>query len=172
MYQHLYSRFLKANQEKQHFACHSHHYWPDVTRDAMIEYWDDSARFVDDKWNYMFAEKVAPLTAKIASILNTGEPEQLVFAPNTHEFVYRILSCLDMTKPLKVLTTDSEFHSFNRQISRLKEMPNIHVTHVPTQPFDTFTERFRQKRRKVAMTWYFLARCSSTPAYLFQIGSR
>ena len=49
MYQQFYQRFLQANAGKQHFACHSHHYWPDVTRDAMLEYWDDTARLVDDK---------------------------------------------------------------------------------------------------------------------------
>ena len=58
MYQQFYQRFLTANKGKQHFACHSHHYWPDVSRDAMLEYWDDSARLVDDKWHYIFSEKV------------------------------------------------------------------------------------------------------------------
>lgn len=36
--------------EKLHFASHSHHYWPDATRDAHTEAWDDAARFADHKW--------------------------------------------------------------------------------------------------------------------------
>ncbi|HBN88652.1 MAG TPA: selenocysteine lyase, partial [Rheinheimera sp.] len=92
MYQQFYQRFLQANAGKQHFACHSHHYWPDVTRDAMLEYWDDTARLVDDKWQYIFAEKVPQTQQLIADILQLPQPEQIVFAPNTHELVMRLLS--------------------------------------------------------------------------------
>lgn len=144
MYQHLYSRFLTANHGKQHFACHSHHYWPDVTRDATLQYWDDSAQYVDDKWEYIFTEIQPKVQAMIANILNTGMPEQLVFAPNTHEFVMRILSCLDQRKSLKILTTDSEFHSLNRQIDRFAELPEVEIIKVPTLPFASFEERFIQ----------------------------
>ena len=70
MYQQFYQRFLQANAGKQHFACHSHHYWPDVTRDAMLEYWDDTARLVDDKWQYIFTEKVPQTQQLIADILH------------------------------------------------------------------------------------------------------
>ena len=66
MYQQFYQRFLQANQGRQHFACHSHHYWPDVSRDAMLEYWDDTARLVDDKWRYIFGEKVPQTQQLIA----------------------------------------------------------------------------------------------------------
>ncbi|GGD76303.1 aminotransferase class V-fold PLP-dependent enzyme [Lacimicrobium alkaliphilum] len=142
MYQHLYRRFLEANAGKQHFACHSHHYWPDVTRDAMLRYWDDSARLVDDKWEYLFSERIPAVQQKIARVLNTEAPQQLVFAPNTHELLYRILSCLDWCKPVRVLTTDSEFHSFNRQIHRLNERATLQLTTVPTLPFKDFEQRF------------------------------
>lgn len=142
MYQHLYRRFLDANKGKQHFACHSHHYWPDVTRDAMLQYWDDTAALVDDKWQHLFSEKLPQVQQSIAGTLNTGMPEQLAFAPNTHELLYRILSCLDWQKPLKILTTDSEFHSFNRQISRLDEFDNLSLCRIETLPFANFEERF------------------------------
>ena len=58
MYKKYYSRFIEANKNLQHYACHSHHYWPDVTREATIQYWDDSAKYVDDKWDYIFSEKI------------------------------------------------------------------------------------------------------------------
>lgn len=142
MYQQFYQKFLTANAGKQHFACHSHHYWPDVTREAQLAYWDDSARLVDDKWQYIFGQKVPQTQQLIADILNLPLPEQLVFAPNTHELVMRLLSCFDWQQPLKVLTTDSEFYSFQRQIKRLAELANVEVVQIPTEPFASFSERF------------------------------
>lgn len=142
MYQQFYQHFLGANQGKQHFACHSHHYWPDVTRDAQLAYWDDSARLVDDKWQLIFGQKIPHTQQLIADVLNLPQPEQIVFAANTHEFVMRLLSCFDWQRPLRVLTTDSEFYSFQRQIKRLSELANIDVVQIPTEPFATFSERF------------------------------
>ncbi|NMH60127.1 aminotransferase class V-fold PLP-dependent enzyme [Alteromonas ponticola] len=142
MYQQFYQRFLNATKGKQHYACHSHYFWPDVTREAMLAYWDDSAKWVDDKWEHFFNDVVPAVQQHISRTLNTDHPEQVVFAPNTHEFVYRILSCLNLAAPQTIVTTDSEFHSFNRQINRLDEWANIDVVRVPTQPFATFNQRF------------------------------
>jgi selenocysteine lyase/cysteine desulfurase len=145
MYKKYYQRFLEANKGVQHYAAHSHHYWPDVTREATIQYWDDSAKMVDDKWNHIFGVKIPQAQKLIAEVLHLSEPQQIVFAPNTHEFVYRLLSCLDLKKEIKVLTTDSEFYSFERQINRLTELPNIQVDKISTQDFATFEDRFIEK---------------------------
>ncbi|GMM69512.1 aminotransferase class V-fold PLP-dependent enzyme [Alteromonas sp. MTD1] len=142
-YQQFYQGFLSANTHNQHYACHSHYFWPDCTRDAMLQYWDDSAKYVDHKWGYFFETLVPQLQTKISDILNTSAPQQIVFAPNTHELLYRIMSCFDSTKPFKVVSTDSEFHSFQRQASRLQEEGSIELITVPTQPFATFSERFK-----------------------------
>lgn len=144
MYKQFYQRFLSANQGKQHFACHSHHYWPDITRDAMLEYWDDSARLVDDKWRYIFSEKLPETQQLIADILQLPQPEQLVFAPNTHELVMRLISCFDLRQPLKILSSDSEFYSFSRQVKRLAEYDNVQVDSIETEPFASFEQRFIQ----------------------------
>lgn len=145
MYKKFYSHFLKDKDGIQHFACHSHHYWPDVTRDAMLEYWDDSAKYVDDKWGYIFSKKIPSVQKLIAKELNISRPESIVFAPNTHEFVFRLLSTLPKNKKNKILTTDSEFHSFDRQIHRSIEEGYLDVSFISTQPFDTFKDRFIQK---------------------------
>lgn len=142
MYKKYYSHFLTKNQNLQHYACHSHHYWPDVTREATLQYWDDSAQYVDDKWDYFFTHKVPNVQKLISNVLKISHPEQIAFAPNTHEFVARILSCFDPRKTIKVLTTDSEFYSFDRQINRLVEDKIVEVIKVETQPFDTFEARF------------------------------
>ncbi len=141
-YKLFYQRFLQANLGVQHFACHSHHYWPDVTRDAALAYWDDSARLVDDKWDFVFGEKVPKVQRQIANLLHLQMPQQIVFAPNTHELLFRLVSCFDWQQPLKILATDSEFHSFSRQIKRLAELPNLEVVQVPVEPFATFERRF------------------------------
>ena len=142
-YQHFYTRFLEANEGKQHYACHSHYFWPDCTREAMLQYWDDSARYVDAKWGYFFETLVPELQSKISEIIGTSAPEQLVFASNTHELLYRIMSCLDYSREVTIVSTDSEFHSFQRQVTRMNEQDNINLISVPTQPFDTFSARFK-----------------------------
>ncbi len=138
----FYRGFLAANPNVQHYACHSHHYWPDVTRDAALRYWDDSARLVDDKWEHIFGVEVPAVQQLIANELKLKNPAQLVFASNTHELLFRLLTAFSWNNGLKVLTTDSEFHSFSRQIARLGEESNIEVVRVATEPFATFPERF------------------------------
>ena len=141
-YKKYYQRFIQAHPQTQHYACHSHHYWPDVTRGAMLQYWDDTAALVDDKWDMMFGQKVPRVQRLIADILHVRQAEQLVFAPNTHELLFRLLSCFDWSAGFKVLTTDSEFHSFSRQINRLAEVGTVQVVKVATEPFATFQQRF------------------------------
>jgi len=145
MYKKYYSHFIAANPHNQHYASHSHHFWPDVTREAGLKYWDDSAKFVDDKWNHIFGEKIPAVQKLIAEVLNLSNPEQIVFAPNTHELVYRLLSCFDPRKTISILTTDSEFYSFDRQVNRLEEDKLVSTDKIATQPFDDFEARFIKK---------------------------
>lgn len=142
MYKHLYREFIERNIGKLHFASHSHHYWPDVTLQATIDYWNDSANLVDDKWSYIFGKKVPEAQKHIARILNLSHPEMICFAPNTHEIIYRLLSCFPPERKLKILTTDSEFYSFSRQIQRLEEDHLVQCHRIPSHPISTFNERF------------------------------
>ena len=145
MYKKYYSLFLEKNKGVQHYAAHSHHYWPDVTREASLQYWDDSARYVDEKWNFFFTEKIPATQKLIAEVLNLSKPEQIVFAPNTHEFVYRLISCFSTKKRIRILTTDSEFYSFERQSQRLLEDGDVEIDQVSTEPFNTFEARIIEK---------------------------
>jgi len=139
-----YSHFLSKDKGLLRFTAHSHHYWPDVTRDAVLACWDDAAKYVDDKWSHIFGEVIPRAQSSIASILDLDHPDHIAFAPNTHEFVMRLLSAFDWTKPLRILTTDSEFHSFSRQISRLEELDTVSVERVRVFPFKNFESRFRK----------------------------
>lgn len=157
MYKKYYSRFLESNTGIQHYASHSHHYWPDVTREAMLEYWDDSAKYVDDKWDYIFSKKVPGTQKLIANILNLSDPGQIAFAPNTHEFVYRLLSCFDPRKKISILTSDSEFYSFDRQVNRLTEAALVEVEKIQTLPFDNFEARFIERIKNKSYDMIFLS---------------
>jgi selenocysteine lyase/cysteine desulfurase len=138
----LFSRFLATRPHRLHFAAHSHHLWPDVTRDAHVAAWDDAARLIDGKWDHVFGEIVPRAQRHVARLLNLTDPGQIAFAPNTHEFVARLLSCLKTRPPAKVVTTDSEFMSFTRQIARSAEAGQVEVVRVPAEPFETFEARF------------------------------
>ena len=139
-----YSRFLAAAPGRLHFAAHSHHPWPDVTRDAQLEAWDDAARLADLKWERVFGAVATEAQDHIARVLDLPDARQVAFAPNTHEFVVRLLSCFAPARKLKVVTTDSEFLSFSRQIARLEEEQLVNVVRVPAEPFSSFTARFSE----------------------------
>lgn len=158
-YLRFYSRFLAANAGKQHFASHSHHYWPDVTREAMLEYWDDSCRLTDQKWDFFFTQKIPKVQAQIRKVLHLSESasHRITFAPNTHELVYRLLSCLPVDRPLAVLTTDSEFFSFDRQVRRWAEGTRTEVVRVPQFPIETFEERLITLLKSRSWDFVFLS---------------
>lgn len=120
-YKPLYSRFLKGHEGRLHFAAHSHHFWPDVSREGHMQYWDDCALKSDEKWSRIFGEIIPEAQKTIASMLNLKSPQQIVFAPNTHELLYRILSLFIGQEEISVVTTSSEFHSWRRQLMRLEE---------------------------------------------------
>ncbi len=156
MLKHGFSKFLEANNTKLHFAAHSHHFWPDVTLDAQQEAWEIAAKYVDEKWGKDVFSRVMPeVKSQIAEQLQLPQADSIAFAPNTHEFVLRLLSCFKT--PIRILTTDSEFHSFSRQMKRMEEDDLVVVTRVETEPFDSFTDRFT----KIAnLGKYDLAFCS------------
>jgi selenocysteine lyase/cysteine desulfurase len=124
----FYTRFLAGHSALLHFAAHSHHFWPDVSREAQLAYWDDCALSSDEKWSKVFTEVIPKAQKHIASILNLQDPSQIAFAPNTHELTTRLLSVFLGKKELSILTTTNEFHSWRRQLLRLSELPEIKVT--------------------------------------------
>lgn len=131
-----------------HFAAHSHHPWPDKTRDAHLQYWLDSATHLDSKWNHIFGHVLPRSRSGVAELLGIKDPSQVIEGQNTFEFVTRLLSCFDFSKKIKILTTDSEFYSFERVSRRIAEFSNIQVDRIPTAPYETFEERFKKQLEK------------------------
>ncbi len=154
---HHFSRFHEADRERLHFAAHSHHYWPDATRNAGQDYWDDAARAVDDKWDRVLGEVVPEAQRHVTRVLGLGEPGNVAWGPNTHEFVVRVLSCFAWDRPTRVLTTGSEFHSFERQARRMEEDGALQLERVPVEPFDTFESRFKEKAQAGGHDLVFLS---------------
>ncbi len=140
-----YRTFLASVGDALHVTAHSHHPWPDITRAAHLQYWEDSARLTNRKWQEkVFGEAVPEAQGHVARHLGLADPGLVAFAPNTHEFVARLYSCLDWSRRPRVLTTTGEFHSFGRQTRRLEETGRLQVTRVPVEPYATFRERFQR----------------------------
>lgn len=137
----LFSRALSLDPERLHFAAHSHHLWPDASFDGQIRAWVEANRFADRKWDLIFGEVVPEAQKHVAAELNLPSPDSVVFATNTHEFLLRIVSGIE-AKPVRILSTDGEFHSFRRQGERWEEAGEAVITRVPLHPFDTFEDRF------------------------------
>ncbi|WP_396595075.1 aminotransferase class V-fold PLP-dependent enzyme [Brevundimonas sp. R86498] len=140
-YKSLFSRALALDPERLHFAAHSHHLWPDASFDGQVRAWVEANHFADRKWDLVFGDVVPEAQRHVAKELNLPDPDTLVFAPNTHDLLIRIFSGWE-TKPVRILTTDGEFHAFRRQAERWEESGEAVVTRVPLEPFDSFDHRF------------------------------
>jgi selenocysteine lyase/cysteine desulfurase len=128
-----------------HAAAHSHHPWPDVTLRAQETAWRDAARLLDRKWEHVFGTVIPEAQGHVARVLHLPDPASVVFGPNTHSFLLRLLSCLPRAP--RILTTGSEFMSFSRQMARIEEEKLVSITRVRTEPFDSFEERFADEAR-------------------------
>jgi selenocysteine lyase/cysteine desulfurase len=140
-YKHLFSRALALDPARLHFAAHSHHLWPDASFDGQVRAWVEANHFADRKWDLVFGDVVPEAQGHVARELGLPDPETVVFALNTHELLIRVFSGW-ATRPVRILTTDGEFHSFRRQAERWEEGGDAVVTRVPLEPFETFDARF------------------------------
>lgn len=151
-YKSLFSRALALAPDRLHFAAHSHHLWPDVSFDAQQQAWLDANLHADNKWDLVFGEVIPTAQAQVAAELGLPSPDSVVFSSNTHDLLLRIFSGFER-KPVRILATDGEFHSFRRQAERWEEAGEAVVTRAPLLPFDTFAERFVGAAREGGHDW-------------------
>jgi kynureninase len=151
-----FSRSLGANPDRVHLAAHSHYLWPDVSFDAQVLAWDDAARLADQKWEHIFGTVWPKAQAHIARTLHLSNPRTVTFSPNTHDFLVRIALSLPV-RPIRVLTTDSEFHSFRRQAERWEEEGLLQVTRVSVEPIETFEARWLEHAARGVFDLVFLS---------------
>ena len=152
----LFSRALSLDPERLHFAAHSHHLWPDASFDGQVRAWVEANRFADRKWDLIFGDVVPEAQGHVARELNLPSADTVVFAPNTHDFLLRIFSGFGK-RPVRILSTDGEFHSFRRQGERWEEAGEALVTRVPLHPFETFDERFVEAARSGGFDWIVIS---------------
>jgi selenocysteine lyase/cysteine desulfurase len=153
----LFSRSLGADPDRLHFAAHSHHLWPDASFEGHKAAWNDAARLADRKWDKVMEEVWPAAQAEVAAELGTGQLDTIVFAPNTHELLVRLFAAVSSTWPIRVLTSDGEFHSARRQFARWDEAGAALVERVPVEPFDTFSDRFLQAARAGTHDFIFVS---------------
>jgi len=137
-----FTEFRAAQPGRIHLAAHSHHFWPDAACEAHRRALADAARLADNKWDTIFGELIPRAQRGVAAILALPDPATIAFAPNTHDFVRRLISALPAGAVPRILTSDSEFHSFTRQIARLEEDGLVAVERIAAEPFASFGERF------------------------------
>ncbi len=136
-----YSRF-GVDGERIFLSGHSHQAWPDVAEEGLLESFTDAASAVDGKWALAEA-KVEAVRAGYRRFL--GDPDGAVaVGPSTHDFVVKLLSCLDLRRRPRVVTTEAEFHALRRQLDRLAE-EGLEVVRVPTEPVATLAERVAEE---------------------------
>ena len=148
----LFSRALSLAPERLHFAAHSHHLWPDASFEAQTQAWIDANAHADRKWDLVFGQVIPEAQAHVARELNLPSPDSVVFSSNTHDFLLRIFSGFER-RPVRILSTDGEFHSFRRQADRWVETGEALVTRVPLEPFSSFGERFLQAAEQGGHDW-------------------
>ncbi|WP_153913964.1 aminotransferase class V-fold PLP-dependent enzyme [Shewanella sp. TC10] len=146
---------------------HSHQAWPDVAKQGVLDCYNDAALHIDDKWGLALAkaDKVRDFYRRLMGEANG----QIALGSSTHELILRFISDLDYftaassssstthsnsssaitskkqpKRPLKIVTTDGEFHSLRRQLQRLQEL-NCTIEVVPVFPSDTLAQRVIEK---------------------------
>lgn len=137
----LFQRALAAAPDRLHMAAHSHHLWPDASWLGQQAAWDDAARLADRKWDRVMGEIWPAAQAHVAAELGLPDPASIVFSGNTHDLLIRLVAALEK-RPVRVLASDGEFHSFRRQAARWVEQGAVMLETVPVAPFESFTDRF------------------------------
>ena len=153
----LFSKSLGADPERLHMAAHSHHLWPDASFEGQVECWEDAARLADRKWDRIMGDVWPEAQRNVASELGTGMPDAVVFAPNTHDLLVRLFAAIPARPPVRILTSDGEFHSARRQFARWEEAGAARVERVATEPFESFSSRFLERARSGEHDFIFVS---------------
>jgi kynureninase len=152
-----YSRFLEAAGGEVLLTGHSHQAWPDVSREGQLAAWDDAAKLVDRKWTRIFGEILPEFQRRVAARIGTSRALDIAYGQNTHELVVRLASALPRSG---VVTTDSEFHSIERQLDRWSE-GGLRVVRLAVEDeqrsAETFAERFIKAVDRERPSWAYLS---------------
>jgi selenocysteine lyase/cysteine desulfurase len=135
-----YGRLNALLLGRLHFAAHVRRPWPDATRDAALECWEDAAQPPELWWSKVWGDVLPRAQEKAAEILKWPDATLIAAAPTAHELFARVLSCLPVGRELRVLTTESEPRATLRQLARLEE-DGASVERIFAEPYGTFADR-------------------------------
>jgi kynureninase len=131
-----YSHFRVA--QRLLLTGHSHQAWPDVALLGQQEAFEDAAAAVDGKWELAF-HRADVVREGYRRLL--GEPTaDIALGASVHDLLIRFLSCLDLRARPRLVSTDGEFHSLRRQLTRLGE-EGVEVVRLPALPAATLATR-------------------------------
>jgi selenocysteine lyase/cysteine desulfurase len=142
----LFSRSLSAAPGRLHMAAHSHHLWPDASFEGHQQCWLDAAAQADRKWDIVMDQVWPEAQGHVAAELSVPA-DRIVFSSNTHDFLIRLFAAVPRSGPVRILTSDGEFHSARRQFARWEEEGLAAVTRVAAEPFGSFSDRFLECAR-------------------------
>ena len=131
-----YSRFRVA--ERLLLTGHSHQAWPDCGFEAQQQAWQDAAEWVDNKWEWAFAQ--AERVRNGFRTLLDDPSGRYSLGASTFELLVRLLSALPLATRSRLVTTDSEFHSLRRLLARLEEA-GLQIERLPAHPTESLGER-------------------------------
>src|SRR4029079_7951849 len=105
----LFSKSLSADPQRLHFASHSHHLWPDASFDGQLEAWEEATPLADRKCDKVMDAVWPEAQGHVARELGSGDDSAIVFAPNTHDFLIRLVTEAPRRGqgPLRVLNIDA-----------------------------------------------------------------
>src|SRR5260370_33550881 len=109
-----FTEFRAAQPGRIHLAAHSHHFRRDAACEAHRRALADAARLADNKWETIFGELPPRAQRGVAAILALPDPTTIAFAPNTHDFVRRLISALPAGPGPRLPTTRRQLPSLPR----------------------------------------------------------
>lgn len=138
---------------------------PSASEAALQEVFSEHCGLGNFAWDRLFNETMPEAATNVKSLLGLtstssegggdGKDWSVAFAHNSHELVSRLISVkLDRflcpnssdsaADKLVIVTSDSEFFSFTRQLNRLQEgaFSKTRIFTVSSEPLHSFTERF------------------------------
>ncbi len=113
-YRHYFSRSLSHFKDYLLFQGHSHHLWPDAGFAGHEMAAHLAATQADLKWQTLYQDIIPKAKSIISSQLGLSH-QDMVFAPNTHELLTRLMETLMHRGAKTLCTTTSEFYSARRQ---------------------------------------------------------
>lgn len=160
----LFSKALSV-PGRLHMAAHSHHLWPDATLAGQVEAWEDAVVLADHKWDKALGEVYPAAQGLVARELSLPSSDSVVFAPNTHTLLAVLKSAIER-RPVRILSTDGEFHSFRRQAQRWAEAGEVELTLVEADRPD-FAERFLSAARTGTYDLIFVSHVFFKSGFVF-----